>query len=293
MTAPSTLKPTATLTSKPTLSFDEHRHLFEAGVDLWDEYLACLEQSFDPVTCAQMPSEIARSGWRCLDLGAGSGSIAAWMSYQIGPKGEVHAVDLDTTRLHHRSGVTVRRQDVTRGLGVDGPFDLIHARFLLSGLLEPEAVLARMVDALAPGGWLILGDIGPRPLQVVSAPGQRDADLWRRLQQLIDDIVVRPAGTSLDWAHRTAPLMLRSGLVDVTGSEHATLDIGGEPGCLLHRNRSRRFEPALLDAGATPDELQRYRQLTTDPRFRVWSHQLVTTRGRKPRRPTPAIKRRR
>jgi trans-aconitate methyltransferase len=37
----------------------------------------------------------------------------------------------------------------------DAAFDLIHARLVLSLIPEPEKVLARLVAALKPGGWII------------------------------------------------------------------------------------------------------------------------------------------
>src|SRR5262245_24735854 len=40
-----------------------------------------------------------RPGWRCLEVGAGGGSIAAWLADCVGSEGAVVATDLDTTHL--------------------------------------------------------------------------------------------------------------------------------------------------------------------------------------------------
>jgi len=36
------------------------------------------------------------AGWRCLEVGAGGGSIAEWLCDRVGPDGRVVATDLDT-----------------------------------------------------------------------------------------------------------------------------------------------------------------------------------------------------
>ena len=35
-------------------------------------------------------------GWRCLEVGAGSGSVARWLAAKVGPEGSVLATDIDT-----------------------------------------------------------------------------------------------------------------------------------------------------------------------------------------------------
>jgi tRNA A58 N-methylase Trm61 len=39
-------------------------------------------------------------GWRCLEVGAGGGSIAEWLCRRVGRKGAVLATDLDTRFLY-------------------------------------------------------------------------------------------------------------------------------------------------------------------------------------------------
>ena len=51
-----------------------------------------------------------------------------------------------------------RRHDITKDELEKGEYDLAHCRFLLMHMAEPEMVLRRMVDALRPGGWLVVED---------------------------------------------------------------------------------------------------------------------------------------
>src|SRR5215203_1459158 len=55
-------------------------------------------------------------GWQCLEVGAGGGSIALWLSEGVGPRGHVLATDLDTRALEQiaRPNLEVMRHDVVR-----------------------------------------------------------------------------------------------------------------------------------------------------------------------------------
>lgn len=264
-------------------SLTDDGYLFDTGSELGAAHIAELERRFDPLTRGHLPDGVPAPGARCLDVGAGAGSIAALLAELAGPDGEVHAVDIDTTRLKEMpAGVTVHQHDVREGLPVEGGFDLIHARLFLQHLPEREEVLAGLVEALAPGGWLLLGDVTDRPLHVVTAPDQASADLFRRMMHLSLEVVSPARGITFAWGHRVAGRLLEAGLVDVEGIEHGSIDVGGGPGCALHANLNRQAEPALLAVGATPQELAGFRRLMADPRFRAWSFSFLGTRGRRP-----------
>jgi SAM-dependent methyltransferase len=46
----------------------------------------------------------------------------------------------------------------------DSGFDIVHARWLLHHLREPERAIRRMIDVLRPGGWLLLEDVDYFPI---------------------------------------------------------------------------------------------------------------------------------
>lgn len=62
-----------------------------------DERLDLLEQIYDPVS--RRRRSFVQPGWRCLEVGAGRGSMAVWLAEQVGPKGHVVATDIDTRYL--------------------------------------------------------------------------------------------------------------------------------------------------------------------------------------------------
>ena len=80
------------------------------------ERLAGIEATWDPGTRALLESLGVGPGRRCLEAGAGGGSIAAWMAERVAPGGSVLATDIDTQHLDPLSGgeLEVRQHDLTR-----------------------------------------------------------------------------------------------------------------------------------------------------------------------------------
>src|SRR4051794_39838469 len=53
-------------------------------------------------------------GWRCLEVGAGRGSMAVWLAERVGPTGHVVATDVDTRYLsrHEFSNLQVIEHNI-------------------------------------------------------------------------------------------------------------------------------------------------------------------------------------
>jgi SAM-dependent methyltransferase len=116
-----------------------------------------LEAIFDPGTRRIVTDLGVKAGWSCLDVGAGSGSIAAWLCDRVGPDGQVLATDLDTHRLERLAlpNLQVRQHDIRHDALPEGCFDLVHTRLLLMHLRERMRVIRSLISALKPGGWLL------------------------------------------------------------------------------------------------------------------------------------------
>jgi SAM-dependent methyltransferase len=177
------------------------QYLLNTGSELGHMHMNYLERLLDPATTACLDEVGIEPGWRCLDLGAGGGSITRWLAERTGPTGTVVSVDLDTDHLKEQPGIEVHRHDINNGLPVNGTFQLIHTRLLLMHLPRRVEILQTLIDALAPGGWLVVGEFSDRPRQVLSAPGDADEQLFDRMQGYGHDIVGRDAGVSFAWAH--------------------------------------------------------------------------------------------
>jgi SAM-dependent methyltransferase len=139
---------------------------FAADAEADDELarLKLLEALCDPWTFRHLDGIGVRQGWRCLEVGAGAGSVVRWLSERVAPTGKVVAADLDPRFLGDISAgnVEVRRCDITQDDIEPASYDLVHCRALLMHMDDPADVLRRMAAALRPGGWLVAedGDFG-------------------------------------------------------------------------------------------------------------------------------------
>jgi SAM-dependent methyltransferase len=103
-------------------------------------------------------------GHTVLDAGSGPGFATLDLADIVGPSGRVVAIE----RSKHYASV-LRTQAARRALGnltiiegdldelsLDGSsFDRIWCRWVLAFVVEPRAVLAKMIDALRPGGTIV------------------------------------------------------------------------------------------------------------------------------------------
>ena len=61
-----------------------------------DARLALLEQIFDPLS--RRRRDMVQPGRRCLEVGAGRGSMAVWLAQRVGPSGHVVGSPIDSMR---------------------------------------------------------------------------------------------------------------------------------------------------------------------------------------------------
>lgn len=263
---------------------DTTSYLFDTGTELGRDHMDHLAHLLDPSTFALLGPTGVRPGWRCLDLGAGGGSVSRWLADRVGPTGEVVALDLDTAQLPEHPSITVVQHDINDGLTghLAGPYDLVHARLTLMHLPRREEILAMLVSQLAPGGWLVVGDVSDRPCTVLCARSEQDVAVWEKIQHLSHRVVGPLGGLDVDWAPRIHAAMVAAGLTDIHGTETSQTVTGGTPGMLLHALLNEQAHEPLVAAGATREEMTRYQELCRDPQFRSWFYQVVFLRGRKP-----------
>lgn len=124
------------------------------------ERLAAIEAGLDPFTIQCLETIGVAEGWRCLEIGAGGGSIAEWLCQSVGASGKVVATDLQTKFLEaiEADNLYVRQQDITTGPPEVEAFDLVIARKVLEHLPRPAEALQNMTRAVGRGGWLHIED---------------------------------------------------------------------------------------------------------------------------------------
>ncbi|MEU9736907.1 class I SAM-dependent methyltransferase [Streptomyces sp. NPDC048002] len=199
---------------------------------------------YDPVTTHRLRALGAGPGLRCLEVGAGTGTVARWLLREAGVD-EVVALDRDTGALEGAEdpGLRVVTADLTdEGLDL-GTFDLIHARFVLMHLPERRRVLARLAGLLNPGGRILLGD-------AVELPDRLDtASAYRRTMDAMWEALRETIGT--DIAHIAAyPRFLREeGLVEVAAELYCPPLTPGGPLARFWSQTWRRMRPELEATG--------------------------------------------
>jgi SAM-dependent methyltransferase len=122
------------------------------------ERLEMLEAACDPLTARHLDEVGLRTGWHCLEVGAGAGSVARLLCERVGPDGRVVAVDLEPALLAGLAApnLEVQRLDIVVDALPEGAFDLVHCRMVLLHLPERDELVVKLARALRPGGVLLL-----------------------------------------------------------------------------------------------------------------------------------------
>ncbi|HEY2408380.1 MAG TPA: methyltransferase domain-containing protein [Polyangiaceae bacterium] len=119
--------------------------------------LRALQEIFDPHTQRLLSATGDWAKRRCLEVGAGAGSIALWMRMQVGAGGRVVAVDSNTRFLAGmQAELEIIEGDVREAALPAAAFDVVHARYVLIHNADSNAVLDAIVRCLEPGAWLLL-----------------------------------------------------------------------------------------------------------------------------------------
>lgn len=254
----------------------ETGYLLDNAGEATEGRFSSLETSYDGLTQAHLLARGIGPGWSCLEVGAGSGSVARWMAVQVGPQGRVLATDID---LRWAGGdlpnLRWARHDIAKDPLEQDAFDLVHARLVLNHLPERDLVLERLAGSLRPGGWIVVEDFDdwlPYTLDPLDDDELTVATVGRALQQALRDRGADPAYP------RTLPRRLAAaGLVDIGASGHLTVYRGGSPESRLTAANLDQVGDSLVAGGLiTPAERDTARRLLDDPFF-VGNHPLLLT----------------
>ena len=212
--------------------------------------LRLLESVWDPGTTARLSALGVGAGWRCLELGAGGGSITRWLCDRVGPGGAVTAVDLEPHFLEAdpRPNLEIHRRDiVAEGIPGDG-YDLIHTRFLLMHLPNRDKIIHELVGRLRPGGVILLEECDFHPVSAADSPLY--VETWA-------EACAAGAETGGDWScGRDLPATLcDAGAVGVKALVETALFVGGEPISQVIAMTWKQLTPLLVARGYPAERL--------------------------------------
>ncbi len=256
---------------------DERYGVREGEVEIERNRLEMLAEARDPRTRRILDGTGLSPGWRCWEVGAGAGTVSAWLSRRVGPHGTVWSTDADL-QFHCPvlPNVVVEQHDAARDPTPAAAFDLVHARAVLQHLPERDEVFEKLWNALAPGGWLVVEDGAfasfaeqslPEPYATVHRYVSTGATTeWRDA-----DYGVRVAGRFRD---------LGAADIDIIGDVWAMRS--GEPGGEWWFMALERAIPQLVEAGLVTLEVgETALAQVREPGFVMMSTVSIAVSGRK------------
>jgi ubiquinone/menaquinone biosynthesis C-methylase UbiE len=241
-----------------------------------------LSAVLDPFTRQRLIEAGIAKDKMCWEIGAGNGSVAAWMAEQVGP-GSGYVLATDIKPQHIRAAGTlmaVKKHDVATEEPPLDEADLIHARLLFAHLPSRVDTLAVVARVLAPGGALVIEDWGQWSGPLLYSPIPHAAEIYSRYQKALLD-VFRSFGNDPTWAVSTAAAMTAAGLTDVETEVSAQTWRGGTAGALLPIVVSTELRTPLLGCGASADDLDALPEIMQNPGTLVLGNPTVSTIGRR------------
>ena len=249
-----------------------------------DQRLSLLEEIFDPVSRRRRSP--VQKGWRCLEVGAGRGSMATWLAEQVGPSGRVIATDIDVSYLEQLdiSNLEVRQHHILAD-PLDalepGSFDVVCSRLMLFHLVgRQEEAIQRMVQCLKPGGLLIDEDADWGTTAPVDRSHPRFAGFHRAWR---DGDWWASRGYDPMFGRKLPALFERAGLQNINHEASSQVVRGGSPWAQWYR---QSLDVIAQATGAQTTRQRREHELITsalaDPSVWLLRELLHACSGQRP-----------
>ncbi|SFS79868.1 methyltransferase domain-containing protein [Saccharopolyspora flava] len=188
------------------------RYFFDTSEEAEFGRLQRQAEVWDRLTFRRLEEIGVGEGWRCLEVGAGSGTVVRWLVDRVGATGRVVATDLvpKWVRAIEAPNLEVLEHDLVADPLEDSAHDLIHVRMVLFHLPEKQAVLRKLVDAVVPGGRLLVEDYDMRTLPHSTPPDET----WRVVGEAPVKLAER-IGLDPELGRRLPGMFAEAGLVDI------------------------------------------------------------------------------
>jgi SAM-dependent methyltransferase len=260
-------------------------YLFDNEALEAEDRFSALASLFDPVSFRHLDRLGVAEGWRCLEVGAGGGSVTSWLATRVGESGHVLATDIDVRWLEQRPqapNVEVRRHDVVADTLPESSFDLVHERLVLVHVRERATALRNLVLSLRPGGWLLLedfdSDIAPDAFPAAeTAEAQLGNKMGRSIRALLAQRGADPA-----LGHKLPRLLRDAGLEEIGADAYQAIEAGDAIRRLQRANIRQVSEALLEQALMSRLEVERYLALLDAQTISPSSPLLVSAWGRRP-----------
>jgi SAM-dependent methyltransferase len=257
----------------------KHEYLLPRNTQEYDR-LRSQARMWEPATVRLFDRIGLRPGARCLDVGCGPGEVMRLMAERVGPGGEVTGIDADTAiGVHAVAGLQAAGHHQVRFQTLDveaadaipgGPYDLVFARLVFLYIDDEPAVLRRLWDCVAPGGYLVVQEHDLQSGAVVP-----ELDLGEEFFRVVRDTFAA-SGTDMRLGLHLPALFDAGGIGLPDGIDVATFSG-------LLREVPSNFEavyrailPAALDLGiTTPDDADAWFEAFAREMDRPGAHAVV------------------
>jgi SAM-dependent methyltransferase len=209
--------------------------------------LSGMEALWDPGSQALLDELGIGRGIRCLEVGAGGGSLVEWMA---GRGASVTAIDIDTRFIDSLASdaVEVRPIDIRTDELPQAEFDLVHARLVLEHLSDRRQILERLATTLRPGGWIVIEDYD---WNCFGFEGE-DPQISKAAQAIME--FMQSAGFERDYGRRVVAEIADAGFVDVRGEGRVRVIDSTSPGFDFFRLSFESLRGAVVYAGLLSTE---------------------------------------
>jgi SAM-dependent methyltransferase len=251
-------------------------YLLEHDWELEPHCLQLLEQHADPTSVRRLGSTGVATGWNCLEVGAGRGSVARWLASRVGLSGSVVALDLDISllgELEEEPNIELVCGDV---LDIEFPersFDLVHTRLVLMHIPERRRALQRIVSWLRPGGWLVVEELDW--MATLSDPDADRVALFRAYNEAIPTI-------DFECGRALLGELSAAGLTRTAADLRVDVVEGATPLARWEQLSVQALIDEPLSAGtATVEQIDAHLARLDDPDYRGLGFAWVGARGRR------------
>ena len=227
--------------------------------------LQALETVCDPLSHRLLRATGMTTGWHCLEVGAGAGSIMRWMSDIVGRAGKVTAIDLDTRFIKdvRLDNVEVIEADVDRVDLAPESFDLIHVRNVLIHQKDRH-FLSKILQLLKPQGWLVIEEPDFSALKF-TAGTQAQQQAVTKVNRAICQMFTN-RGKDYALGAKLPSLLQQLNLQRIAVENDAPISPGGSDIAVLMKLSVRQLtEKYVATNKVTPAEIETYCEFADNP----------------------------
>ncbi|MGL6342411.1 MAG: class I SAM-dependent methyltransferase [Waterburya sp.] len=230
------------------------------------ERLQLIEKISDPASRQIMLATGLTTGWQCLEVGAGAGSIMKWMSSTVGAEGKVTAVDVDTRFVADTSlsNVEVIQGDINQVTLGNNCFDLIHARNILIHLADYQNIISKMFNWLKPNGWLVLEEPDFSALKFITGTSD-EHKAFNKVKEAICQMFIN-RGLDYDLGIKLPSFLQNIGLQQIQINNDVPISSGGSDVAIMMKLSALQLAEKYIATGiTTTEDIQTYCQFAENP----------------------------